>query len=362
MSRSRKSQRPAVETLEPRILYSADFAPGLLNAAPLAPEVEQRTLDASGEFSHAEAGELHTRRHEVVFVDCATPDYGRLIEDIRSQGGARDVEVVLLDADRDGIEQIGETLGRRHDVAAIHIVSHGTQGSVQLGSGRLDFDSLLENATRIKGWGSALTADADLLIYGCNVAATQDGKSLIDALARLTGADVAASDDSTGAAQQGGDWDLEFHIGSVETPIVFSQSVVLDWNATLQSVAVGGETRVNTTTIGTQETWGDPRTVAMDASGGYVVVWNGNGTGDANGVFAQRFNANGVAQGTEIAVNAVDPDAQYQATVAMDASGNFVVAWVSDDTDGSLANIYARRFNAAGVAQGGRIPRQYDYR
>ena len=69
----------------------------------------------------------------------------------------------------------------------------------------------------------------------------------------------------------GGDWDLEFHAGSIETPIVFSQSLVLDWNATLQSVAAGTETRANTYTTNAQVTDPDQqRAVAMDQNGNYV--------------------------------------------------------------------------------------------
>ena len=115
---------------------------------------------------------------------------------------------------RTASRQITQTLAGRQDVSAVHIVSHGADGSVQLGKTSLDFDSLLKNGSKIKGWGAALTADADILIYGCNVAQSDAGRSLVEALARLTGADVAASDDVTGHAELGGDWDLEFHAGA----------------------------------------------------------------------------------------------------------------------------------------------------
>ena len=355
---SARKRRPVVEEIEPRILYSADFAPGLVDADAFVPEAEQRVVEASGEYIQASFQESHDRRHEIVFVDSATPDYAKLVEDIRGQAGDRDVEVMMLDAGKDGIRQITKTLAGREDISAVHIVSHGADGAVQLGKTTLDFDSLLKNASKIKSWGSALTDNADILIYGCEVAATQDGKSLVEALARLTGADVAASDDLTGAAQLGGDWDLEFHAGNVETSIVFSQSVMLDWNATLQATASGGETRANTSTTGTQATDPDTarRSVAMDASGNYVVVWAGNGTTagnlDADGVFAQRYNASGVAQGVEIRVNTVTANNQHQPSVAMDANGNFVVAWASDGQDGGGSGVYAQRYNAAGTAQG----------
>ena len=69
---------------------------------------------------------------------------------------------------------------------------------------------------------------------------------------------------------------------------------------------------------------------AMDAAGNYVVVWNGSGSGDTTGIFAQRYNASGVAQGSEFRVNTTTTNIQGQANVAMDADGNFVITWTSD--------------------------------
>ena len=48
---------------------------------------------------------------------------------------------------------------------------------------------------------------------------------------------------------------------------------------------IGGEFRLNTTTSGDQQN----ASVAMVGSGDYVSVWSGNGTGDADGVFLQRY-------------------------------------------------------------------------
>ena len=239
MKQRKQPRRPVLETIEPRILYAADFSPGLIDDAALAGHVEQRSLDASGEFVQASALGMQLRRHELVFVDPATPDYRKLVDDIRAQSGeGREMEVVVLSAHSDGVQQISAALVQRQDIGAVHILSHGSDGAVQLGSSALNFDSLLTNATQIKHWKQALSADADLLIYGCNVAASEQGRSLINALVRLTGADVAASDDLTGATGQGGDWDLEYRRGSIETAVVFGQPLALDWTGTLQSIVV----------------------------------------------------------------------------------------------------------------------------
>src|SRR5438105_80364 len=56
--------------------------------------------------------------------------------------------------------------------------------------------------------------------------------------------------------------------------------------------------------------------------------------------------------GPEFQVNTATDNNQEHASVAADAYGNFVVAWQSDRQDGSGWGVYAQRYNAAGVAQG----------
>ena len=46
---------------------------------------------------------------------------------------------------------------------------------------------------RVEAWAKALTADADVLLYGCDVAAGDEGQDFVRALSEATGADVAAS-------------------------------------------------------------------------------------------------------------------------------------------------------------------------
>ena len=50
--------------------------------------------------------------------------------------------------------------------------------------------------------------------------------------------------------------------------------------------------------------------------------------------FAQRFNAMGVPLGAEFRVNTYTTGRQGEASVASDASGNFVVVWTSEFQDG----------------------------
>src|SRR5262245_6657318 len=126
-------------------------------------------------------------------------------------------EVLVLDPNGDGLAQITEALAAHSgDVSSLHIVSHGWNGSLALGSTTLDAASLESHQAQLQAWADALTADADILFYGCNVAADAAGIAFVEQLGALTGADVAASTDLTGSAAKGGDWDLEYSSGSIE--------------------------------------------------------------------------------------------------------------------------------------------------
>ena len=92
-------------------------------------------------------------------------------------------------------------------------------------------------ATRdaIRSWSDSLDSDADVLIYGCELASTQSGQFLLSRLADLSSADVAASDDITGHASLGGDWELEFVEGQVETGDLFSTTLQQTWLGAMPS-------------------------------------------------------------------------------------------------------------------------------
>lgn len=129
------------------------------------------------------------------------------------------VTVRVVQNDESGLDAIGSELasqpGRQYDT--VHIISHGTPGSLSLGNEVISGGSLsAAQRDKLLGWGLYLTEDADILLYGCDIAAGSEGEAFITELAHLTGADIAASTDATGAADKGGDWDLELSTGAIE--------------------------------------------------------------------------------------------------------------------------------------------------
>ena len=149
----------------------------------------------------------------LVFIDAAVPD-AAVLSAALSEAGA---SVVAIGAEEDGLLVISRTLAAHESLAAVHIVSHGEAGSLSLGTATLDEASLAANGTGIARWGEALSADGDLLLYGCDAGAGEIGGRFVNALATLTGADVAASDDPTGHTALGGDWTLEVTSGAIES-------------------------------------------------------------------------------------------------------------------------------------------------
>ncbi|WP_321277125.1 DUF4347 domain-containing protein [Thiomicrorhabdus indica] len=160
---------------------------------------------------------LSSTRQEVAFIDTSVADYQTLVE-----GLPAGIEVVLIEANQDGIQQIADWAANNSGYDAIHILSHGSDGQVQLGTANLNNDTLASYSNALAQIGQSLTEDGDILLYGCNVAASETGVEFIGKLAQATSADIAASDDLTGAADKGGDWVLEVEAGSIESEILMA--------------------------------------------------------------------------------------------------------------------------------------------
>ncbi|MGF6692128.1 Ca2+-binding RTX toxin-like protein [Metapseudomonas resinovorans] len=109
-------------------------------------------------------------------------------------------------------------------------------------------------------------------------------------------------------------------------------------------VKVGGQVLVNTTTLGSQS---EPEITPL-SDGGYLLVWCGNGSGDATGIFAQRFNAAGAKVGVEVRVNTTTANIQEFPRVTLLVDGSYVITWDSYDAAGLVADVHSQRFDANG--------------
>ncbi|MEG4092264.1 DUF4347 domain-containing protein, partial [Microcoleus sp. Pol12B4] len=171
----------------------------------------------------------------IAFIDTQVEDYQSLIA-----GVTPGTEVVVLDGNKDAINQITQILGDRTNIDSIHIISHGSPGSLQLGDGSLSLDDIECARNSLQQWFSPRTDSIPnnrphILLYGCNVAAGETGKAFIKRLSELTSASVAASQNLTGSAAKGGDWFLEVTSGKIATPLAFRPEVLAAYNHVLSS-------------------------------------------------------------------------------------------------------------------------------
>ena len=241
-----------ITQLEQRLLMSASPAAAVAELAEAAqatvePDVatpQNSAADSNSQTQESEGtyGNTEQARVELVVIDPSAENHEQLVADLQSQED-RLFEILVLNPREDGIAQITDALQDMRDVSAIHLVSHGEDGEVLLGATVLSKDTVQRYAAEMVTWQQSLTADADLLIYGCDLAASEDGIELTNSLNVLLGTDIAASDDDTGAAVFGGDWQLEHHVGEVETDVAFTSQLQDSWmgllNVTVDNTSVG---------------------------------------------------------------------------------------------------------------------------
>ena len=121
--------------------------------------------------------------------------------------------MVFLSAETPGLDQLTKILAREKDIRVLRIFSHGAPGQVVLNGEVIDSRTLARYRESFRLWAQAFAPDADILLYGCNVAETEKGREFVDRLAAYTGADVAASTNRTGGLEN--EWALEYTTGPV---------------------------------------------------------------------------------------------------------------------------------------------------
>jgi hypothetical protein len=189
----------------------------------------------------------------------------------------------------------------------------------------------------------------------------------------LTLADVAASNDLTGSAALGGDWQLEFKTGSIETSValdadaqadyegVFDAYVVSNTNATgagslhqaiLDANANTGVTDTISFSIGS-----GPQTIAVDAGGlpviedpiildattqpGYsgtpLITLDGSATPSSSGINGITLRTNDSTVKGFIVINFADEGIEMDGSTGFGDNNTIQNNWVGIDKDGNPA-------------------------
>ena len=173
-------------------------------------------------------------QQELVLIEPDVPNQLALLQSLASFSDPGTVlEVVQLQGG--GIQELTDAILDHPGLSAIHIISHGTAGSLDFGENSLDESTLTGDVADIRSWAKSLRPGADIFLYGCNFARDAEGKSIANEIHVLTGAEVAANTSLTGAAALGGDWNLNYATG----PIAARTLDLPNWHYTLGASQAG---------------------------------------------------------------------------------------------------------------------------
>ncbi|MDH3632893.1 MAG: DUF4347 domain-containing protein, partial [Gammaproteobacteria bacterium] len=129
---NQQNSKLILEELEERRLFSGGIE-GLIvsdldsEAQAIYADFDLNKTPTTNTDDETSASAAEEQSQEIVFVDEGVDNYQQLVADIRNNAdSSRNIEVVVLDRDQDGIEAISEFLQDRDDLDAVHIISHGS--------------------------------------------------------------------------------------------------------------------------------------------------------------------------------------------------------------------------------------------
>lgn len=291
--------------LEPRIVFDAAAPIAAADVAAETPAQEPGMPGGTGDATPTdtdqhilsaldEAGMIEPQhRTEIVFVDANVENPGTILSNL--PGNA---DLVLIENGEDGIAQIADALDGRRDIDAIHIISHGTANSLQIGNAVVNEASIAgKYHDLLLEIGKSLSDSADILIYGCDFGASEAGRDAAALLSQITGADVAASNDATGAADLGGDWQLEIATGTIETDTIAAH----DWSGLLADVTDGTVSIQEQSIAGAMTLADDGDPLAVTTTGTPIGtseivdrLWQFGEPGGDTGTLTVRFDTTGI--------------------------------------------------------------------
>ncbi|NEO86842.1 MAG: DUF4347 domain-containing protein, partial [Spirulina sp. SIO3F2] len=174
---------------------------------------------------------------QVVFIDARADNPTDLLF-----GAEAGTIAQLIERDENGVSVISEQLAviseSVGELESVAIVAEGNEGNFWLGNQWIRSENIADYAAQLQTWGEALTTNADILLYSCFTALGATGEALVQSIADMTGADVAASVNATGSSNYGGDWVLEHSTGEMGAGNPFSVETLANWDGKLATHTV----------------------------------------------------------------------------------------------------------------------------
>lgn len=250
MSKERSGQKggaPLIMALEPRLMFDGAAAGEAAHAVDASAHTASADVPAPVTVRDAQP-DKNGGKKEAAFIDTSLADFKTL-----EAGLPEGVAIVEIDSGQEGLAQIAQWARDNSGYDAVHILSHGSEAEIRLGTETVSLVSLAtpDIQAELTQIGQALSVEGDLLLYGCDVAQGKAGQDFVAALARITGADVAASRDITGPAAASGNWILEVENGGIETrsvaPADYQGLLPVGPTTTVTSAALSADTGSSST-------------------------------------------------------------------------------------------------------------------
>jgi len=227
---------------------------------------------------------------QIAFIDETLPDLRTLL-----RGLPAGTETHLLSPHRPGLEQIADALGHHHGIQALHLFTHGAPGKLFLGSTVLDRQRLTDSAEAIESIVQAMAPAGELLIYGCEVAAGNEGQAFVETWLAMSGLKVAAARHKVGHPELGGSWALDWQAGTL-----FQAIQVPAWQGVL-SLSKAGTISPYSAGYGI---------AALDSSGSPYVLFNNSGAAYGD-LYVYKWNGSaftsvGIAQPSTTTISGSD--------------------------------------------------------
>ena len=223
--------------------------------------------------------------NELIVIDQAVPDKHLFYQQLKPG-----VDIVEINTQQDGLQQLLNAMQQYRGLAALHIVSHAKPGSLQLGSSHITAENLQHRVEVFSQINKTLRTGGDILLYGCELAADKAGEALLDIVKNRTHADIAASNNVTGSDKHGGDWTLEIQKGEIQTQQPFSALALKDFSSVLLD-------RTLTMTGFVQDVYAEPNSYTFNTS--YTVQLSvDDGDPDNNSMICLSGGTNGCYVGS----------------------------------------------------------------
>jgi hypothetical protein len=263
----------------------------------------------------------------LVVIDSGVQDYQLLVTGIEPTA-----QVIVLDKQQNGITQITATL-RQKSITSLQLIAHGSPGNLQLGSIALNLNSLYTYQQQLQNWQIE-----EILIYACEAATGEIGKTFLNQLHQLTGANIAASTEKVGNSQLGGSWELGVKIGQILSRLAIQPEIQENYPHLLADVSLAWATNFG------DRNFARGNSIAVDSSGSVYTTGSFEGTADfdpgsgtfnlsttgATDIFISKLNSNGSFAWAKSFTGGVNYDEGK--SIVVDGQGNIYTTGIFTDT------------------------------